>query len=322
MVMSAIFDWFKSSSEPTTPADWTDLWRILAPLGGRTGAEDLERLKDALAAEPEEKVEAARQQMLRAISLLDTEVHAAHLRWHPWQGPEVPFRRTGFLATLQRVIAAGPEAMERVLAEPAHLFTYDEPTPDFKIQMAHAAFDTPLELIDGALDTTSDIEYLDKSWPSLAKWWGDFHVFEPQDPDHRWLFISHPGRYTGPGESPEEGTEAWTSLDSWYEAADAATLQILAALDAVTSQELATPLVWIVGIYVAPQEHGVETSAQFSDGILLITRLVDEGLLDAVCSTQQRTNFLVQQTAQAMLATDLVWAKAAVLEELARPREF
>ncbi len=318
MGLAAIFNWFKSSNEPAKPADWTELWEILAPLSGRTGAEDFERLEDALKTEPEEKIEAAGQQLLLAIRLLDTEAHAEHLRWHPWRGPEAPFRRRAFDAALQRVIAAGPAAMERVLAEPAHLIAYDSPSPNLETQIAGCEYATPLEVIDAALGRTSDIEHLDRSWPSLDRWWDDFYVFEFQDPDCPWLTIYHPGRYTGPDGGPEEGSEAWAFLESWEQAKDAATLQVLTALSALTPQEAATPRLWNVIVSVAPHEQGTEASAHISSGVLWITRPVDETLLEAVCSTQQRTNFLVQQTAQAMLDADVEWAAAPVLEELAQ----
>ncbi len=100
--------------------------------------------------------------------------------------------------------------------------------------------------------------------------------------------------------------------------------EVLALLGVRTPAEAATPPFSFAEVSVEAHGYSSDPHLDFSpeDQSLSIVRRVDQALLDAARTTQQRTDLLMQQGAQAMLDADVVWAGAAVLEELARPNDF
>ncbi len=178
-----------------------------------------------------------------------------------------------------------------------------------------------MEAFDAAMDFwVEDIEHENSAWPSLKPWWGTEYHFDMYDPDAYWLSVYNATADVDLDEPDEADPEAWEVSESWLEAGYAASLKIMRLLGARTPADAATPPFASANVSIAPHGYSSDPYSDFSqdDQLLGIVRRVDQELLDAARTTQQRTDLLVQQGAQAMLDAGVVWAAATVLQELAR----
>jgi hypothetical protein len=110
----------------TDPARWTALWRVLEPYGGRLTADSIAYWSAHLPTLSKREYRRAARELAVAYRLLDTEEHARYLTGAPWRGPGMPFARARFERTVDAVIVAGPQAVARVMADPALISGYDD----------------------------------------------------------------------------------------------------------------------------------------------------------------------------------------------------
>lgn len=311
----------------TDPVHWGELWELLAPLGGRTGPQEIQRLADSLKTEPQKRRRTAQKQLARAMALLDTEDNARNLRTDPWRGPGNPFRREGFLAVIQAVIVAGPDAVRRVLNQPMHLASYDTIPADLNARV-RAEYE-PITAMDAFVianfpwftGPTGRIPKK-KAWPSLQSPANAQYDFDINDPEKVWLTLDAELL------NPEQDGEAMSGAVDWDEAEISAVTRIMTALGPQNPPALASPPVLDISVELvrepSPQnveddDDDMDDAYDEDDGELLVSRMVDPALIDAARTSDQRADFLVQQVAQALLSADVGWTSARPpLEELAR----
>ena len=113
----------------SAPQEWAQLWEILAPLDGRTSPDAVDRWSRWAREQPVETLDAAAGQLIEAYEELDTENHGRALAVDPFSGVDRPFARLRFLRVLDRVILAGPEAVEQVAGSPELVRGHDTVLP-------------------------------------------------------------------------------------------------------------------------------------------------------------------------------------------------
>lgn len=193
-------------SKKSRPESWTQLWEVLAPLGGSMSSA-------GAAAWSAEGVEVrtlreAYSQLCDAYRLLNTEALARSVR-EPFTGPGQPFGYRRFVRVLDNVVLAGPEAVRRVADDASTLREYDTLPPldpsTFYDELLPG--EPPLlTVLRGALDRAWASEHrpagpsgwqagspvfgpaAPKSWPSLPD---RFFGLIRDDPSVPWLeFVS------------------------------------------------------------------------------------------------------------------------------------
>ena len=302
----------------TDPADWTEMWTVLRPLGGRITPDSLHRMLADAQRLPRDTLVAADEQLGRALILIDTEEHARHLARDAWEAPEKPFGRRRFVRATHAVLAAGPEALARVVADPPALRSYDAGDAASVVERIreqsvvttlHAAINVggtgERYYIGPCSEVSSTLaDDVGKGWASLAD--GGMYPFETYDPEGVWLTVTM--------ETPD-GEEGWDAES------DLATERLLVALGDRTPPQIArtTSLrtAWID--LAVPDEDTEPEGWDLTDEELHTVVHLDAALVAAV-PRDQRVDFLTRHAAGALLGseTDLTDEAAATLKALAQ----
>ncbi|MGC5168362.1 hypothetical protein [Luteimicrobium sp. DT211] len=330
------------------PSSWDELWEALAPLGGRLTPEAVARWEDVVATSPPAFLEAASEQLGYAYRLLGTEAHAREIEHGAFAGTGEPFAAGRFARVVDAVVAAGPEAVARVAADPGAIRSYATAVPLLDPVLAYrgagpvtlavelgrarerSSFERGAELrapraARRAVLSPTDLDKdAMKAWPSLAgrkperAWAG---IADPEEP---WLDVDAsnlddtPGVWADP-EAFAEGRKILDAPGSWFTAGAAAAERLFVALgpDGLGVEARASS-VGLVSLELQRPGDGAEprTEAEQSVEVLTVPVTVDAGD-EAVSGAEARADVLVRACARRLLELPLV-ATPQNLETLAR----
>ncbi|MEP7765523.1 hypothetical protein [Sanguibacter sp. 25GB23B1] len=298
-------DLFTRAGEPT---DWTELWTVLRPLGGRITPDSLDRMLEEALRTPRDTLVTADEQLGRALLLLDTEEHARHLSRDAWIAPEERFGRRRFVRAMHAVLAAGPDALARVVEDPAALRSYDSAdTPSVLARIRDESIGTRLEMAINTSGAAEDGFYVgacsissgaltsgaEKRWPSLDD---GFYLFDHHDPEGVWLTVTI--------EMPQD-TAVVGDSDAWDGASDVATERLMTALGdrrplVITEEPLREA--WIE--LAVPDEDSEPEGSTLDDGDLYTVTYVDPTLFAGV-QPARRADVLARLAAAALLGSSV-----------------
>lgn len=334
------------------PHFWTELWELTDHLSGRVSAQYLGYMRTTAEGMPLEKLLRAEEQYGKAMALLDTEWHASHLARDPWVDAEQTFGRRRFVRALHSVIAAGPDAVATVHADPAVLRSYDTGgAPDL---VARLVAEEPIDLrtgVDGLLlNTVLHDVLVEKGAESRRRWlrssasavrsevhprsmrnWPNVRAanriaqrasyhFSHFDPDAVWLTVWTD--FTPETDAQQPRTPA---QDEWMLHRLEATARVLEALGTENPPSIGTvPIVAVeVELYGYDAATGAPEDCEDSDhdvydGVLSVEYVVGFDVL-AATAPAARANLLTQQISRAILQgrEDLTPEATAALQELA-----
>lgn len=329
------------------PAEWHELWAALAPLRGRLDPSGLQLVRERILGMTEDEATRLEHQLGQALALLDTEEHARHLHRDAWTGPREVFGRRRFVRAVTAVIAAGPEWVERVAADPAQIRGFDSAhVPG----LPERARKDPLgETIASALagrdemfisDIAEDLAAReltgDRGWKSLRPILrSQFHYsFEIYDPEGVWLellvdyvqvenIVGDDGtQLFDDSEIPHRRAEA----EAWRAAATEATAHIVARCGAgapdrigAVPPTLGSPTVDKVRLdsWLSDETAGQAPEVDPTDGELDVD--VQVSTADIAAASGDKVRFVVQHAAQVLLDAmpDLTPAGRDLLKGLA-----
>lgn len=326
----------------SSPHEWTQLWDLLSPLGGKTTPDAVDRWSRWARELPEERLTTAADQLRQAYDVLDTEKHGRALGVEPFSGIDRPFARLRFLRVLDGVILAGPDAVERVADAPELVRGHDTVhllDPELTLGDASPAHVNLARLLDEArvlrgtlarsvedlrgvpaveawvamskLDFSSatNLWTTSRRWPTVRSAKAPLRQrFALEDPEVAWIDVDASmlcGDDSGDVE-PDHGHH-----DCWVAAGHAATLEVYRALGgaAGAQHELAHRHV-VVEAMPADEVTGDGKSAPDvgPDALLVFVELGLSDLEQAVVDPQARVALLVRRTAERLSRAALPWS--------------
>ncbi|SDB92886.1 hypothetical protein SAMN05216410_0978 [Sanguibacter gelidistatuariae] len=344
----AFFGLFKGPD----PHSWTELWELVDNLSGRVSAQYLGYMRTTAEGMSLETLLRAEEQYGKAMLLLDTEWHAKHLTRDPWVDADQTFGRRRFVRAMHSVIAAGPDAVVTVSADPAALSRYDSGSvPDL---VARLVADEPVDLrtrVDGLLLNTVLHDVLtEKGAANQARWrrWSpsacrsDVHPksmtnwpnvrasnqiagrasypFARFDPDASWLHVWTD--FTPEGLETQNRTPA---EDEWMLHRLEAVARVMEALGPENPPRIGTAPIFDVEVELygydpaegAP-EDAEDSDHNLDDGVLAVEYVIDFAVL-AATAPEARADLLTQQIARAIMQgkEGLTAEATSALKELA-----
>lgn len=327
-------------------AEWHELWAALAPLRGRLEPSGLQLVRERILGMTEDEATRFERQLGEALAVLDTEEHARHLARDAWKGPREVFGRRRFVRAVTAVIAAGPEWVGRVAADPAQIRGFDSAlVPGLPERarkdalgetIANALADREEMFISDIADDLASRELIEeRGWKSLRRILRSqsYYDFEAYDPEGVWLELdvdyvqvenigADGAKLFDDSEIPGRRAEA----DAWRAAVPEATAYIVArcgpgAPDRIGAvpPTLGSPSVEKVYLdsWVSDETAAQAPETDLTDGELRVVFQVSTADVDAASGQKER--FLVQHMAQVLLAVmpDLTPAGRDLLKGLA-----
>lgn len=331
------------SRRSSSPHQWTQLWDVLKPLGGRTTPDAVARWSRWARELPAETLTTAAGQLAGAYELLDTEKHGRALAVEPFAGVERPFARRRFLRVLDRVILSGPDAVVRVSGSPELVRGYDtvhlldpeavllDPDRAPAFVNLSALLDDVRVLRGTAAPTVADLRgaaaaeaartltqmdfahvastwTTSRRWPALRSAKGPVQLrFAMEDPEIAWLAVEATDLCD---DEAEDADPTHVHDDCWVAAADAAAVEIFRALGgaAGAQHDLSHRHVWVE--ILAAEDATLGAGAPEVDGNLSMV-MVELPLSEhelAVVDQQARVALLVRRTAERLSRVALPWS--------------
>lgn len=332
----------KLGRRTSAPQEWAQLWELLVPLGGQTTPDAVDRWSRWARALPAETLTVAAEQLAEAYALLDTEQHGRALAVEPFTGLDRPFARMRFLRVLDRVILAGPDAVEKVADAPELVRGYDTVhllDPDQSLGSTAPALMHLSRLLDearvlggqtaptvGELPQPEETEALrammqlehgsasggwvsSRRWPTLRSAKASRRTrFSIEDPEIAWIDVD--ASILCDDESGDAPADHVHDESCWTGAGRAATLEVYAALGgaAGAQHELCHRQ---VGVEVVSAEDATADGGAPDVDEALPMVLVELVLTDAelaVVDPPARVALLVRRSAERLARTALPWS--------------
>lgn len=331
----------------SSPHEWTQLWELLAPLGGQTTPDAVDRWSRWAREQPEETLTSAAEQLRLVYDALDTEKHGRALGVEPFSGIERPFARLRFLRVLDRVILAGPDAVEQVAGSPELVRGYDtvhllDPEPSLgdaspahvnlarlldEARVLRGTLARSVEELSGAREVEAwvamsrlDFSSATNLWTTSRRWRTVRSAksavrqrFALEDPEVAWIEVEasmlcdDDPDGAGPGDADLDHEHH----DCWVAAGHAAALEVYRALGgaAGAQHELAHRHVVVEAMRADDVTEDGKSAPDVGPEVPLV--VVELGLSDlelAVTDPQARVALLVRRAAERLSRAALPWS--------------